>query len=268
MLIWLQLAIDIVVSAIVVARINEQMSDNVALICLIFAAALLYSSVGHAGASGYLAAMALMGVAPDIMKPAALVLNVIVATIATARFYKAGCFSWPTLWPFVISSIPLSFVGGAIQLPGNIYKPIVGGVLLFAAARLVYSTAKRSTVTSRHAPLWAAILTGGAIGLLSGLTGTGGGIFLTPLLLFMGWAETRESAGVSAAFILANSVSGLAGNLASIQHIPAEVGIWALAAGFGGIIGAELGSRRLAPATLRYLLAAVLVVAGFKMMMI
>ena len=244
------------------------MSDLVLLTFLIFAAAVLYSSVGHAGASGYLAAMALMGVSVDVMKPAALVLNILVATIATVRFYKAGCFSWPTFWPFVVGSIPLAFVGGAIQLPGNVYKPVVGVVLLVAAIRLIYSTVKGKSVTTRQAPLLAAVLAGAGIGLLSGLTGTGGGIFLSPILLLMGWAEIRETAGVSAAFVLVNSMAGLAGNLASVQHLPAEIGIWAVTAGIGGIIGAELGSRRLAPAMLRYLLATVLVVAACKMILV
>jgi uncharacterized membrane protein YfcA len=118
-----------------------------------------------------------------------------------------------------------------------------------------------------QAPLWPAIAAGAAIGLLSGLTGTGGGLFLSPLLLFMGWAETRESAGVSAAFVLVTSISGLGGNLASVQHLPAQAFMWALAAGAGGVIGAELGSRRLAPATLRYVLAVVLVGAACKMLL-
>src|SRR5205085_9936471 len=120
--------------------------QNVELALLIFVAAVLYSSVGHAGASGYLAAMAVMGVATDVMKPAALTLNIIVATIATVRFYRAGCFSWATFWPFAITSIPLSFVGGAIQLPSSVYKPVVGAVLLFAAVRLVMSAIKQHPV--------------------------------------------------------------------------------------------------------------------------
>jgi uncharacterized membrane protein YfcA len=212
--------------------------------------------------------MALVGVSAEVMKPAALVLNVLVATIATVRFYQAGYFSWATLWPFVAGSIPMSFVGGAIQLPGNVYKPIVGAVLLFAAARLVVSTYRRAATPHHRAPLWIAGLAGAIIGLLSGLTGTGGGIFLSPLLLLMGWADMRHTAGVSAGFVLVNSISGLAGNLASVQFLPAEIGWWAIAAGAGGAIGAELGSRRLAPATLRYLLAAVLVVAGGKMILV
>ncbi len=244
------------------------MNGAVVLTCLIFAAALLYSSVGHAGASGYLAAMALMGVSASVMKPAALVLNIIVASIATVRFYQAGCFSWPTLWPFVIGAIPLSFIGGAIQLPTHIYKPVVGCVLLFAAVRLVNTAIKGQSAAVKRAPIWAAVVAGGSIGLLAGLTGTGGGIFLSPLLLLMGWAEIRQTAGVSAAFVLVNSMAGLAGNLASVQYLPREIGIWALAAAMGGIVGSELGSRRLAPVTLRYLLAAVLFVAGCKMLVV
>lgn len=245
-----------------------RMNGAVVLTCLIFAVALLYSSVGHAGASGYLAAMALMGVSASVMKPAALVLNIIVASIATVRFYQAGCFSWPTLWPFIIGAIPLSFVGGAIQLPSHIYKPVVGCVLLFAALRLVNSAVKGQSAATKQAPIWAAIVSGAIIGLLAGLTGTGGGIFLSPLLLFLGWAEIRETAGVTAAFVLVNSIAGLAGNLASVKYLPSEIGVLAIAAAVGGIIGSELGSRRLAPVTLRYLLAAVLFVAGCKMMVV
>ena len=241
------------------------MEPNYTLPILIFLAAVLYSSVGHAGASGYLAAMALLGVAPDVMKPAALALNIVVATIATVRFARAGCFEWRTFWPFAVASIPLSFVGGAIHLPGSIYKPAVGAVLLIAAMWLVVSTIKRTAIAVRSAPNAIALIAGGCIGLLSGLTGTGGGIFLTPLLLFMGWADARKGAGVSAAFVLVNSVAGLLGNLTSVHRLPPEIGYWALVAAVGGFVGAELGSRRLAPATLRYLLAVVLVVAGCKM---
>jgi uncharacterized protein len=187
------------------------MPDPLVLSAMFFVAAILYSSVGHAGASGYLAAMAIVGMAPASMKPTALVLNILVASLTTFRFYRAGCFSWPTLWPFVVGSIPMSFVGGAMHLPSHVYKAVVGAILLVSAVRLVW-TAHRETVTPPKAPpVIPAVLWGGAIGLLSGLTGTGGGIFLSPLLLFMGWAETRRTAGVSAAFILVNSIAGLAG---------------------------------------------------------
>ena len=243
--------------------------DGAALLCLlIFAAALLYSSVGHAGASGYLAAMALCGVAPAVMKPSALVLNVLVATIATVQFYRAGRFSFSLLWPFAVASVPLAFVGGALTLPGTFYKPAVGLVLLFAAYRLLQVPREvDANPETKPVPLPWALVSGAGIGLLSGLTGTGGGIFLSPLLLFMGWAETRESAGVSAAFILVNSIAGLAGLLTKPVALPESVPLWAVAAVAGGLLGSGLGSRHLRSHTLRRLLSAVLVVAGLKLML-
>jgi uncharacterized membrane protein YfcA len=237
---------------------------------LILAAAILYSSVGHAGASGYLAAMALVGVAPDVMKPTALALNILVATIATARYSRAGYFSWAGLWPFAIGSIPLAFVGGAITLPGYLYKPAVGLVLFYAAYRLFRSTVggtQEAPDKGISVPTLPAVAWGGGIGLLSGLTGTGGGIFLSPLLLFTGWAGTRPTSGTSAAFILVNSVAGLAGSYSSVQNLPDALPVWAVAAGVGGLIGSELGSRKLQNDGIRRALAAVLVIAGLKLML-
>lgn len=246
------------------------MESVLLLTVLVFAAAILYSSVGHAGASGYLAAMALVGVAPETMKPAALALNILVASIATVRYYRAGYFYWSAFWPFVIGSVPLAFVGGAITLPHHLYQPAVGLVLLYAAYRLFGATTKKAGPIRERGvdvPVAPAVASGGAIGLLSGLTGTGGGIFLSPLLLFTGWAGTRPTSGASAAFILANSVAGLAGNLASVQNLPAELPYLAVAAGLGGLIGSELGSRRLGNVGIRRALAAVLVVAGLKLIL-
>jgi len=242
---------------------------NVWLLAGLAAASILYSSVGHAGASGYLAVMALTGVEAAVMKPGALVLNLAVAAIATVRFARAGHFSWPLLWPFAVTSVPFAFVGGAIQLPGQWYKQAVGLVLLFAATRLVLDT-RRQDDTPHHdrPPLTPAMTSGAAIGLLAGLTGTGGGIFLSPLLLFTGWSGTRETGGVSAAFILVNSASGLAGNLTSVGALPREVWLWTAIVIVGGAIGSDLGSRRVAVATFRRLLAAVLVVAGLKLLLL
>ncbi len=240
----------------------------VVLACLILLAAMLYSSVGHAGASGYLAAMALMGVAPEVMKPSALILNILVASIATLQFHRAGCFSWRLLWPFAIASVPAAFIGGAITLPGDWYKAIVGVVLLLAALRMLVTSFRRSTLPPHRPPLWAALLAGALIGFLAGLTGTGGGIFLSPLLLLAGWAETRETSGVSAAFILVNSIAGILGMMSKIEAaggLPPELPLWAAAAGSGGLIGSYFGSRRLSTPWLRRLLAAVLLVAGLKM---
>jgi len=242
------------------------MTDALLLSLFVFVAALLYSSVGHAGASGYLAAMALFGLAPDVMKPTALVLNLIVATVGTVRFARAGCFAWNVFWPFAVVSVPLAFVGGWMKLPIQTYKVILGIVLLFAAWRLAFKQSTHAAAEQKPIPLPAALPLGAAIGLLSGLTGVGGGIFLSPLLLFLGWADTRKTAGVSVVFILVNSASGLLGHMASVRKVPHEIIWWAPAALVGGLIGAELGSRRLAPMTMRRLLAVVLVVAGVKML--
>jgi uncharacterized membrane protein YfcA len=251
-------------------------TDVIILSILILAAAALYSSVGHAGASGYLAAMALFGLAPATMKPTALCLNVLVATIATFRFARAGCFHWPLFWPFAVASIPLAFVGGALTLPTTIYKQVVGLTLIYAAVRLFAFTRAKAgaamppptTTTTRAAPLAPSVLLGGLIGLLSGLTGVGGGIFLSPLLLLSGWADTRRTAGVSAAFILVNSIAGLLGNLTNLRMLPPALPLFAVAAVAGGIVGSEFGSRRLTSVTIRRLLAVVLVVAGVKMILV
>jgi uncharacterized membrane protein YfcA len=245
--------------------------DSTALLAvLFFLVALLYASVGQAGASGYLAAMAVVGLAPDVMKPTALLLNVLVASFATVRFHRAGPFSWPTFWPFAAASIPASFVGGALQLPEHLFGPLVGAVLLLAAALLVWRPAGPRSATAsaeRPVPIVPGLGSGAAIGLLSGLTATGGAIFLSPLLLFTGWGQPRRTAGVAAAFIWVNSVAGLAGNVASMRNVPSQVPLWAAAAGAGGLVGAYLGSRVLPDTVLRRLLGAVLVIAGLKLML-
>ncbi|MEK7782234.1 MAG: sulfite exporter TauE/SafE family protein [Verrucomicrobiota bacterium] len=242
------------------------MNDILVLTLLIFTAALLYSSVGHAGASGYLAAMALFGLAPAVMKPTALVLNLLVGTVGTIRFATAGHFDWKLFAPFAALSVPMAFLGGMMKLPIGTYKMVLGSVLLFAAWRLVVKP-KPNAGELNPVSVPRALIFGAGLGLLSGLTGVGGGIFLSPLLLFLGWADVRKTAGVSVAFILVNSAAGLLGHLASVKNVPPEIVWWAPAALLGGIIGAELGSRRLAPITMRRLLSVVLIVAGVKMLL-
>jgi uncharacterized membrane protein YfcA len=239
------------------------MSEAATLLILIFLAALLYSSVGHAGASGYLAVMAIMGVEPMVMKPAALALNILVASIATIRYSRVIRPPWRMLGPLVIGSVPLSFVGGAIELPDAIYNRFVGAVLLFAALRSMKADIAAEQQTP---PVPAVLLAGASIGFLSGLTGTGGGIFLSPLLLSLGWANMREATGIAAVFVLVNSLAGLAGNLATVQQLPPEIGYWALTAAAGAFLGTELGSRRLSPHGVQMLLAAILAAAGFKLL--
>lgn len=234
---------------------------------LIFAAAVLYSSVGHAGASGYLAAMAIFGLSPAQMRPAALVLNILVAVVGTLRYGWAGYFSWRLFLPLAVASVPCAYIGGRLSLPGTVYRPVVGLVLLFAALRLAVHTPADNRLVTARPPLAGLLAAGGGIGLLSGLTGTGGGIFLSPLLLFLRWAGPREAAGVAVAFILVNSLAGLAGVLGHAPDLPHGLATWAVAVLLGGLLGAELGSRRLGHGTLRRLLAAVLVVAGLKMIL-
>ena len=173
----------------------------------VFAMAMLYSSVGHAGASGYIAVMFLLSLTPAMIKPTALALNIVVASIAAWQFARAGHFRWPLFWPFAALAIPLAFLGGHLNLPAWLFQKILGVVLLFSAWRLFAQAGPQKEI--RSPPLWAALLCGAAIGLLAGLTGTGGGIFLTPLLLLAGWAKAKEAAAVSALFILCNSVAGL-----------------------------------------------------------
>ena len=235
-------------------------------IIAIFAVAMLYSSVGHGGASGYLAVMALLSVATEITRPTALILNVFVASIAAFQFYRSGHFSWRLLLPFAATSIPFAFIGGMITLPTTVYKMILGVVLILAAARLAWKFTADTDIKSP--PIWLSLVIGAVIGLLSGLVGVGGGIFLTPILLLMGWSETKLAAGVSAMFILVNSISGIAGNYAQVSKLPAGVWLWFAAAVAGGIIGSTLGSKRFNSLTLRRVLAAVLMFAGIKLIFV
>jgi uncharacterized membrane protein YfcA len=235
---------------------------------LFLVAAVLYGMVGHAGASAYLAIMALVGVTPDVMRPTALVLNILVAGIVSLRFSRAGFVKPVAALPILIGSIPAAYVGGAITLPGEVYRPLVGAVLIFAAVRFGITAARAGDEFAPRPPLVAAMASGAVIGLLAGLTGTGGGIFLTPLLLAAGWAGTRFAAGTSAIFILANSVAGLAGNIASVGNVSGAIPIWLAAVAVGGMIGSELGSRRLPAPWLRRGLALVLLVAGLKLIFV
>jgi uncharacterized protein len=237
-------------------------------IAIVFvAAAALYASVGHAGASAYLAVMGLFNFAPAVMKPTALSLNILVAAIATIRFYRAGLFTWSLYWPFAVVSIPAAFLVGAMMLPARWYKIVVGVVLLYAAMWMFRSALRPPTKDPRSPPLWAALVAGVIIGFLSGLTGVGGGIFLSPLLLYMGWSDIRRTSGVAAPFILVNSIAGLLGHLSSLAQIPASIPIWAVAVALGGWLGATYGSRSAPPPVLRQLLSLVLVIAGAKLVL-
>lgn len=241
-------------------------SSLLLIIAAIFVVAVLYSSVGHGGASGYLAVMAFLSVAPAVTRPTALVLNLFVASIGAFQFYRAGHFSWKLFWPFAVTSIPFAFLGGMITLPTNVYKILLGLVLLFAAFRLAWSFSKEVEPVSPK--IWIALICGAAMGLLSGLVGVGGGIFLTPLLLLMNWSETKTAAGISALFILVNSAAGLLGNYQQVSLLPSDVWFWIAAAVAGGVLGSLLGARKFESLLLRRLLAAVLLFAAVKLIFV
>lgn len=242
-------------------------SETLIIAILFFAGAALYASVGHAGASAYLAVMGLFNFVPGAMKPTALALNILVAAVATFKFFRAGLFAWRLFWPFAVVSVPAAFIGGATMLPARWYNAVVGIVLLYAAVWMFRSSLKPLNAASRPPPLWAAMIAGLAIGFLSGLTGVGGGIFLSPLLLYMGWAETRATSGVAAPFILVNSIAGLLGHLSSVAQLPPNIPVWGVAVVLGGWIGASYGSKRAPAPVLRQLLALVLVVASVKLIL-
>ena len=235
-----------------------------ALVLAIGVVAFLYSSVGHAGASGYIAVMTLASLSPAVIKPSALVLNILVASIGSWQFRRAGYFRWKLFWPFALLSIPLAFLGGYLDLPTHLFKLLVGIVLLFSALYFFWRPDNDDVGEAPSLPV--AIESGGVLGFFAGLTGTGGGIFLTPLLLVMRWARTKEAAATSALFILVNSIAGLAGNASSVGSIPSLVWPLAFAAVVGGSAGAYFGSRRYPVATIKRLLAAVLVIAGLKLL--
>ena len=241
------------------------MTNDLILTVLIFAFAVLYSSVGHAGATGYQAAMAIMGVAPPVMKISALVLNIPVAIIGTIRFARAGCLPWRLLWPFAVASVPAAYIGGMLTLPSLLFKQAIGLMLFLAAAKLIIQPVTDKSETTSPPPLYLSLPVGAGIGLLAGLTGTGGGVLLTPILLFMRWAKTREAAGVSVAFILLNSISGLIGQRASYSALPSTIWLWMGAVVVGGLVGTQLGTRYLAVPAMRRMLGVVLVIAGVKM---
>jgi len=230
--------------------------------------ALLYSAVGQGGGSGYLAAMALVGVAPEDFRLIALTLNVVVAGIGLARFTRAGHLDSKLLVPFVVASVPMAFLGGLLSLPGRIFNPLVGVALLWAAALLIWRPPTPEGEVKTRPPLWAALGAGGGIGLLSGLLGIGGGIFLAPFLLLRQWATARTTAAVSSGFILVNSLAALGGVASHTRALPSLLPLWMVVVALGGWLGAEYGARRLSPKALHRLLAVVLLVAGGKMILV
>jgi uncharacterized membrane protein YfcA len=209
--------------------------------------------------------MALVGVSQATMRPTALVLNLFVASIVIARFWRAGHLPWRQLLPLAIGSVPMALVGGSIDLPGEVYRPLVAAVLVVGAVRLATASVPTDDEQRPGVPWLPGIAAGAVIGLIAGLTGTGGGVFLTPLLVLAAWTATRDAAGLSGAFILVNSISGLAGLLIGGVSLPSAMPVWIAAVALGGLIGSWLGAARFSILNLRRALAVVLVVAAAKL---
>lgn len=232
---------------------------------LLFIVAFLYASVGHGGASGYLALMAIFAVSPVVMKPTALLLNLFVSSTSFIQFYRGGHFKWNIFWPLALASVPLSFVGGMMSIENAIYKKILGVLLLFPVIRFFFfrSTDLRNL---RLSNIPVSLIMGGSIGLLSGMIGIGGGIILSPVLLLLKWTDQKQTAAISASFIFVNSVAGLGGQLMKgfefNSHMLADVGV----AFAGGICGAYFGALKFRQDILKIILAMVLAVAAYKLL--
>lgn len=237
------------------------------LIPLTLVAAVLYSTVGHGGASGYLAAMALAGMPPGEMKPTALALNLLVSGLGAYRFIRAKCFDWKVFWPCALGSVPMAYLGGLAATTDEVYELLLAGFLVISATALLLPRPENRP--ERRFLWWAGALIGSAIGYVSGLIGVGGGIFLSPILILSGWTHTRTASGIAAPFIFVNSGAGLFGdyvrNNASVSHLSPILPWLAIAAFVGGLIGTELGARRLAPSWLRVVLSGVMLVAAGKL---
>jgi hypothetical protein len=242
-------------------------SDLTLLIALVAGIAVLYSCVGHGGASGYIAVMMFFGLMPAVIKPTALTLNILVSSIAAFQFYKAGFFRWSLFWPFACTSIPFAYIGGHLTLPVEVYRIAIGITLLFSAMRLLIRAPLQKNEI-RHPSTGVSLSVGAILGLISGLIGVGGGIFLSPLLILMGWAGIKETAAVAAVFVLVNSVSGLLGHLNAAQDVPPVALVIACAAVCGGITGSHFGSRRLPLLAIQRALSMVLAIAGYKMIFV
>lgn len=244
--------------------LSGELIQSPLLLILLLIVAFLYASVGHGGASGYLALMSLFAFPVAFMKPTALVLNILVSAISFFFYFREKKFDWKLFYPFAITSVPFSFLGGIITIETHIYKIILATILLFAIARLLGLFGKQKGKTQPvNIPL--ALFIGAVIGFLSGLIGIGGGIILSPVILFLGWADIKKSAAVSALFIFVNSISGLFGFLSKGGTLPVSSTSLIVVALIGGILGGYFGSKKMNTQMLRNVLALVLLIAVFKL---
>ena len=231
---------------------------------LLFLVAFFYASVGHGGASGYLALMTIFGMAPEVMKPTALLLNLFVSACAFLQFYRADYFNWKLFLSLSLLSIPMAFLGGLIIIDATAYKKILGVLLLLPIARFFFFSGKDITEQKKF-NLPFALVIGACIGFLSGMIGIGGGIILSPVLLSLRWANIKQTAAISALFIFVNSLAGLSGQRVNGVQFSKEMMLFTLIAFAGGLAGAYFGALRFRTSLLRNRLATVLLVAVFKL---
>ena len=241
------------------------MPSEIIFYLLLFVVAFLYSSVGHGGASGYLALMAFFSFAPQTMRPTALMLNIFVSLIAFIQYYRSGHFQWILFWPFAIASIPAAFIGGLIVVDAKIYKTILGVLLLFPVVRLA-GVKFNAEETKKEQSLSTSLLIGVLIGLFSGMIGIGGGIILSPVILLFHWANMKQTAAVSALFILVNSIAGLAGLVTKGFEFRLEMAWMIVVAFAGGLVGSYLGAMKFESSYLKKILAVVLLMASIKLL--
>ncbi|WP_288072254.1 sulfite exporter TauE/SafE family protein [Hydrotalea sp.] len=233
---------------------------------LFFLVAFFYSSIGHGGASGYLAVMALLSFSPAVMKPTSLLLNTLVSFIAFVSFYRAGHFKSKLLWPLIAASIPFAFIGSIMPVSDSIYKKLLGVVLLISIIRLLYQNSEKPLNPS---PKWYVLFVIGAIiGLISGMIGMGGGILLAPVLLLMGWSTQKQTAAICAIFIFLNSLSGMAGQIKTGFPLSTQIIYIVIIVLLGGWVGAYTGSKKLNEKNMKYMLAVVLIMASIKLLFV
>lgn len=239
--------------------------DYYALYICIFVIALLYSAVGQGGGSGYIAVMALFTIPSEEIKPIALVLNILVSGISAFKFYQSGAFSWKVFFPVTLLSLPFAFVGGLLTIPSVIYG-VIAGIALIVSSYFLFRKPKARGTEVTPMPIGTSLAVGSTIGFVSGATGLGGGIFLSPLLLLKGWADSKHVPGISAGFIFVNSISALSGHYSSVSYLPEYVWILLAVALFGAIVGSKFGSQRAGNSSIIRLLACILFLAGVRLL--
>ncbi|MBC7423139.1 MAG: sulfite exporter TauE/SafE family protein, partial [Ferruginibacter sp.] len=227
--------------------------NTILFLSILFIVAALYASVGHGGASGYLALMALFSIAPAVMRPTALLLNLFVSSVSFIQFYRGGYFKWKIFWPFAVASIPLSFIGGLITIQSSIYKNILGVLLLVPVVRFLFFKNTEAKAL-KETDITLSLIIGAVIGFLSGMIGIGGGIILSPVLLLLKWTDQKQTAAITALFIFVNSVAGLFGQLTKGIHFSVDMVLYVAVAFTGGLLGAYLGALRFPQAILKNVL--------------